>query len=270
MLVLIGPPFGGSDDEYGRLADATGILPYELKTKLKPSAWGVVKAIANAAHAEELALRLRAQGFRVAVVDPAVAADSARMFVPLRALELTENALVLHLSERSMPIAYRALLTIVRGEVQVGARPRTRPSSSATFRAVVPDASVEVVAPTQLDAYAAADLHFATVVWAARIDVRSFDFSIMGVSTGGAQDLDRLVDYLGERLGVRVDRGSRVSSVASFTGGGGSGRTTSPMGVPAPKEVPERFDGYSRLVAEAERQAQRHARTSTRPPPPAG
>ncbi|MCC6665048.1 MAG: hypothetical protein IT375_14960 [Polyangiaceae bacterium] len=272
MLVLIGPPFSGSEDEYGRLAELTGILPYELKTKLRASAWGVVRALADAGQAEALAGRIRARGFRVAVVDPAVAADPSRMFVPLRGLELTESALVLHLSERAMPIPYRAVLTLVRGEVQVGSRQRSsRASSSSTFRAVVPEANVELAPAAQLDGFAAADLHFATVLWSARIDARSFDFSILGEHSGGAQDLDRLVDALAERIGFRVDRASRVSSVASFTGATGPSRQTSPIPGMLPagkKEVPERFDAYSRLIAEAERQAQRHERQSTRPPPP--
>lgn len=269
MLVLLGPPFSGSEEEYGRLAQLTGLLPYELKTKLKASAWGVVKALGDPRQADELAARLRAQGFRVAVVDPGVAADPGRMFVQLRALELGESQLVLHLSERAMTIPYRALLTIVRGEVQLGARPRARgASSSSTFRAVVPEANVDAAPSSQLDAYAAADLHFATVLWAARIDARFFDFSSLGRAGAGAQELDRLVDFIAERVGVRVDRASRTSSVASFTTGGPS-RAQTPLPGAAPqsrKEVPERFDAYSRLVAEAERES-RGAR-STRPPPP--
>ena len=246
MLVLIGPPFSGSDDEYGRLAELTGLLPYELKTKLRPSAWGVVRALGDVDRAEELAHRLRSQGFRVAVVDSAVASDPARLFVPLRAVE-----------------------AVVRGEVQVGSRRRF--SSSATFRAIAPEASLEVVSTPPIDGFAAADFHFATVLWSARIDARSFDFSILGEQSGGAQDLDRLVDALGERIGVRVDRASKVSSVASFTGGSGSTRSATPMpgaSLPARREVPERFDAYSRLVAEAERQALRHDRASARPPLP--
>ena len=269
MLVLIGPPFSGSDDEYGRLAELTGLLPYELKTKLRPSAWGVVRALGDVDRAEELAHRLRSQGFRVAVVDSAVASDPARLFVPLRAVEVTDSSLVLHLTEREMPIPFRAVLAVVRGEVQVGSRRRF--SSSATFRAIAPEASLEVVSTPPIDGFAAADFHFATVLWSARIDARSFDFSILGEQSGGAQDLDRLVDALGERIGVRVDRASKVSSVASFTGGSGSTRSATPMpgaSLPARREVPERFDAYSRLVAEAERQALRHDRTSARPPLP--
>lgn len=268
MLVLIGPPFAGSDDEYGVLAELTGLLPYELKTKVRPGAWGVVRALGDADRAEELAHRLRSRGFRVAVVDPAVAADPDRLFVPLRALEVTENSLVLHLSEREMPIPFRAVLAVVRGEVQVGSRRRF--SSSATFRAVAPDAGLEVVSTPPIDGFAAADFHFATVLWSARIDARSFDFSILGEQSGGAQDLDRLVDTVAERIGVRVDRASKVSSVASFTGGTGPARSTTPMpgsALAARKEVPERFDAYSRLIAEAERNALRHDRASARPPP---
>lgn len=269
MLVLIGPPFGGTDEEYGRLAQATGLLPYDLRTKLKPDAWGVVRAIGNRGEADELARNLGGQGFRVAVVDASVAADPDRVFVPLKALEVRESDLVLHLSERSMPIPHRALLAIVRGEVQVGGRS----GSSAAFRAVVPGVGGDVLreaSAMQVDAFAAADLHFATVQWAARIDARAFDFSILGDAAGGAQDLDRLVDYLAATTGVRVDRAHRISSVASFTGGVGPTRAATPMpgraGVPR-REVPERFDAYSRLIAEAERLAPRHARPSTRPPP---
>jgi hypothetical protein len=274
MLVLLGPPFSGSEDEYSRLAAATGMLAYDLKTRIRPAAWGVVRALGNDQAATALCSVLRGQGFRVVVVDPVVASDPDRPFVALRAIELGESEVILHLSERKMPIGYRALLTLVRGEVQLGSRARRQPSS-AGFRAVVPTAAdVEVfretVSASELDAYAAADLHFQTVLWAARIDVRNFDFSILGAgASGSAQDLDRVVDYLAERAGLRVDRASRISSVASYTGGG-QGRSTSPIPGQVPtsrRELPERFDAYSRLVAEAERQAAKLTRTSTRPPP---
>ncbi len=273
MLVLLGPPFSGTEDDYARLAAATGLLAYDLKTRVKPGAWGVVRALGNTELAMELAGVLAAQGFRVSVVDPAVASDATRPFATLRALELRDTEMVLHLTERSMPIAYRALLTIVRGEVQIGARPPRSRSTSQTFRGPTA-ADVEVFREThsasELDAWAAADLHFQTVLWAARIDVRSFDFSVMGAgATGTAQDLDRLVDLIAERAGVRVDRASRISSVASFATGG-PGRSTSPVPgavPPSRRELPERFDAYSRLVAEAERRAARRDRNSTRPPP---
>ena len=272
MLVLLGPPFSGNEEEFARLSAATGLLVYELKTKLKAGAWGVVKALGDPGQAEELAQVLRGTGFRVAVVDSAVVSDPARMFAPLRALELRQDELILHLKERSMPIPYRALLTVVRGEVQVGSRPR-RSSSSTSLAAAVQSSADEVFresASTQLDAFAAADIHFATVLWAARIDARQFDFSGLGGGTGTAQDLDRLVDLLAERTGLRVDRASKISSVASFTTGGPI-RSPTPMpvhGAPQRREIPERFDAYSRLIAEAERQAARQMRVSTRPPPP--
>lgn len=274
MLVLLGPPFSGSDDEYARLSAVTGLVAYDLKTKLKADAWGVVKVIGDPAQAVELRDALARSGFRVAMVDPAVGGDPARMFVPIRAVELGETELVLHLTERSMSIPYRAVLCIVRGEVQVGSFKKT--ASSSGFRAVVPTrAEVEVfrekVSTAQVEAYAAADIHFATVEWAARIDARAFDFSVLGSQAGAAEGLDRLVELLADRASVRVDRASRISSVASFATGGPA-RAATPMpgqGPGARRETPERFDAYSRLIGEAERQAARAARTSTRPPPPA-
>jgi hypothetical protein len=273
MLVLLGPPFQGSDEEYTRLAQATGILAYELRTKIKPNAWGVVRALGDEQQALELAMALGRQGFRVSVVDPAVAADPERVFVPLRTLELQESTLVLHLSERSMPIPYAALVGIVRGEVQIGAAPhRQQTSSSSTFRAVVPSAAElevfrESTGARELDAYAAVDLHFATVMWAARIDTRSFDFSAFGAVNATAADLDRLAELVSERSGVRIDRASRVSSLASFTTAGPHRTTTPPPGqVALRRETPERFDAYSRLVAEAERKAARLARSLSPPP----
>ncbi len=140
MLVLLGPPFQGTDEEYARLAQATGILAYELRTKIKPNAWGVVRALGDERQALELAGLLAGQGFRVSVVDPALAGEPDRMFVPLRTIELSETGLVLHLTERSMAIPYPALVAIVRGEVQLGSRPRREMPSSSTFRAVVPSA----------------------------------------------------------------------------------------------------------------------------------
>jgi hypothetical protein len=104
------------------------------------------------------------------------------------------------------------------------------------------------------DAYGAADLHFVTVLWVARIDVRSFDFAALGLPGATAQDLDRLVDSLSARSAVRVDRASRVSSVASFAGSAPRGSTPTPGAPSAPRTSVERFEFYSRIVAEAERQ----------------
>ncbi len=261
MLVLLGPPFSGEDADYARLSGATGLVAYELRTRLKPGTWGVVRALGDAAQAEALAQRLRDEGFRACAVDSAIGHDPARAIVPIRALELSESELVVHLRERSMTVPHAALLSIVRGEVQTGTRPQAqRSSSSATFRAVVPDAADLAVLREQLgagalDAYAAADLHFVTVLWIARIDVRSFDFAPFGLESSTAQDLDRLVDVVAERCGLRVDRASRMSSVASFAASAPPRSSTPAPGAPAaPRVVAERFDFYSRIIAEAERQ----------------
>ncbi len=261
MLVVLGPPFSGTDADYERLAQASGLLAYDLRTRLKPGAWGVVRALGDAAQAEELAERVRGLGFRCCTLDPAVGSDAERPFAQLRQLEFSDGKLVLHLSERSMPISNRALLVVVRGEVHIGARaPVSRVSTSSAFRAVAPSANEmqvfrESVGSGSFDAYAAADLHFATVAWAARIDARNFEFAPLGIATDSpAQSLDLLVELLAERIGVRVDRGGRASSLLSYASG--------PQRVPTP--VPgqpmslrqggdERFDAYSRLVAEAER-----------------
>jgi hypothetical protein len=140
-------------------------------------------------------------------------------------------------------------------------------TSSATFRAVVPGSTEvqvfrETTQSSSFEAFAAADLHFATVLWIARIDARSTSFaSIVPPSGSAAADLDRLVDELGRRASVRVDRAVRASSVASFAQQGG-GSASTPRSVPPPSLGPrpkeassdERFDPYSRIIGEAERQ----------------
>jgi hypothetical protein len=268
MLILLGPPFEGTNDQYAALAKATGMVAYELRTKVRPNAWGLVRVLADAKQAEELSAELRLLGFRVALVDPLIAHDPQRPIVVLRGMDLGGDHLVLHLRERSMKIPYEALLTVVRGEVRVGQQARrvAETTSSAAFRAVVPTAADmavfrENLGGGKLDAYAAADLHFATVLWSARIDARHFDFSLLGApSESTAQDLDRLVDLLAERSGIRVDRQIKVSSVASFAARPPPMRTPTPA--PGPPSVrvkeaagDERFDAYSRYIAEAERQS---------------
>lgn len=269
MLVLMGPPFEGTNEQYGALSRATGLVAYELRTKLKPGSWGVVRTLADPFQAAQLADALSKLGFRVALVDSAVAHDPERPMVPLRGLALGDDRLVLELREREMVIPYAALLVVVRGEVQIGQRPQIRStSSSSTFRAVVPSANDlavfrESMPSLELDAYAAADIHFVTVPWVARIDARSFDFSVLhDASASPVQDLDRLADSIAQKAGVRVDRSSRVSSLSSFASIAPPTRNTTPTpGGPASQRGgrdagagDERFDAYSRLVAEAERQ----------------
>jgi hypothetical protein len=261
MLVLLGPPFSGTDADYARLAQLTGLVAYELKSRLKPGMWGVVRALGDPEQADALAQQLRAEGYRACAVDSSIGHAPARPIVAIRALGLGESEVSLRLRERSMTLPRAALLAIVRGEVQTGTRPHSlRSSSSATFRAVVPDAADLAVSRDQLgagsfDAYAAADIHFVTVLWVARIDVRSFDFAPFGLESDSAQDLDRLVDAVAEHAGVRVDRASRTSSVASFAAATPPRPSTpNPGSPPVSREPAERFDFYSRIVAEAERQ----------------
>ncbi|HEX3776354.1 MAG TPA: hypothetical protein VHV51_17900 [Polyangiaceae bacterium] len=259
MLVMLAPSFDGANDSYARLARATGMVAYDLKSRVKPGVWGIVRALADEAQATELTRRLRADGFPAFVVPREVAHDPARRLVTIRSLALRDDELVLYLREREMPIPFGALTCIVRGEVQLGqvpARSMTPTSSSSTFRAVVPStADVQVfresIPVSSFEAFTAADLHFATVLWIARIDARSFDFAALGeASESPAQDLDRLVDLLASRAGVRVDRGVRASSVVSVLLQS-AGRSIAPSSREAASD--ERFDPYSRVIGEAER-----------------
>jgi hypothetical protein len=270
VLIVLGPPFEGTDEQYAELAGATGLLVYDLKTKLKPGAWGVVRALADAHQAAELADRLVALGFRACVIDAHSGHDAERRIVSIKALELGNDELVIHLRERVIPVKYGALATIVRGEVRVG-RPAGRAtgeSSSAAMRAVAPTAADiaqfrESVSSGSYDAFAAADLHFLTVLWVGRIDARSFDFAALGMgSQSPAADLEQLVNLIADRAGIRVDRSVRVSSLASFAARPAPMRSNSPVpGGQAPARsgaaADERFDAYSRMVAEAERKTRR-------------
>jgi hypothetical protein len=243
------------------------MVAYDLRSRIKPGMWGLVKALADEAEAERLAGVLRAAGFPTVVVPREVANDPQRPIVALRAVEIAEQQLTLHLRERSMAVPAAALCSIVRGEVQVGKSGGRAgagsASSSSTFRAVVPDPSDlqvfrESMPPASFEAFAAADLHFHSVPWVARIDARSFDFKALGigaVSPAGA--LDILADRLGLLAGIRVDRAARASSITSFTQQAAR-IMTPPPSLPMSqrgKEVAgdERFDPYSRVVGEAER-----------------
>jgi hypothetical protein len=267
MLVMLAPTFDGTADSYARLAKVTGMVAYDLKSRVKPGVWGIVRALADEDQAAELARRLRGDGFPAFVVPREVAHDANRRIVTIRALELRDTEIVLHLREREMPIPFGALTCIVRGEVHLGQVPaRSMTPSSSTFRAVAPSAADvqvfrESLSASNFEAFAAADLHFATVLWAARIDARSFDFSVLGEgerSESPASDLDRLVDQLATRSGVRVDRGVRASSVVSVLMQAPGQRSIAPVSAsqaPRSKEAPadERFDPYSRVIGEAER-----------------
>jgi hypothetical protein len=267
MLVLLGPSFAGGDAEYQRLSKVTGMVAYDLRARLKPGMWGLVKALADETEAARLASTLKVEGFPIVVVAREVAIDPQRPIVALRGLEIADQALTLELRERQMQIPMAALCTIVRGEAQVGkgggrSSGGSSAASSSTFRAVVPDASDlqvfrESMPPTSFEAFAAADLHFHSVNWIARIDARSFDFRTLGiVAQSPAGAIDMLVDRLAQLAQVRVDRAARASSVSSFTQQ--AVRSTTPHSGPSAqraKEISgdERFDPYSRVVGEAER-----------------
>lgn len=263
MLVLLAPDFDGSPTGYQRLAQLTGLVAYDLKNKLRPGSWGLVRALGDVAQAEDLTQKLRSEGFNAVLVDPELAHDAERKIVKLDALELKADHLVLYVRGRSMEIPYQAILTIVRGEVRPGRQqPRTGTSSSSSMRALAPSAAEVAVFRETMniggeEAYAGADLHFHTVLWVARIDARGFDFSAISTPTGNlSTDLKRLSELIAERAHVRVDDSIRKSSVASFAGRPPPMRSMSlPPGATARSEEKDdyQFTAYSRLVAEAER-----------------
>lgn len=273
MLVLVGPPFQATNAEIAQLAQLTGLVAYDLRSKLKPNAWGVVRALADAASALQLADTLVRAGFRTAAVDPAVGHDPQRKFVSVRGIGLRDGQLELQLRERVMPVPLGAVLCGVRGEVrpQSGA-PRSMRSrqSSSTFRAVVPSATDvavfrESLTSGEFDGYQALDLHFITVPWVARLDARHFDFSVLKNATGApARDLDLVAEQVAHSAGnVRIDRDVRRSSLMAFTARPASMRRTPSPGSGADRGAavldPE-FDPYSRMIAEAERSTRRLAR----------
>lgn len=107
------------------------------------------------------------------------------------------------------------------------------------------------------DVFVAADLHFVTVPWVARIDPR--DCALSGAMSGSvnhAERLDEFIDALARTAGIRVDRDIKVSNLVSHL--------TAPQRQPTPASGPistrrghvsndEHFDAYSRLIGEAER-----------------
>ena len=163
-----------------------------------------------------------------------------------------------------MRIPYGALACIVEGEVQpgrAGGASSAASTSSGTLRAVTPGEEMQVSREAQLAApigYLAADLHFSTVLWIARLDTRVFDF---GPGRGGnvAFELKNLTNQLSQRSGVRVDRNIRSSSVASFAEQPASLRGASwpPVSQRGRDAFDARFDSYSRVLGEAERLARR-------------
>lgn len=265
MLVLLGPSFAGGEADYQRLSGVTGMVAYDLRARLKPGTWGLVKALADEGEAQRLAGALAAEGFPIVVVPREVATDGERPIVALKGLAIQGQELTLQLRDRVMVVPAAALCSIVRGEAQVGkgSAPRSAAgggTSSSTFRAVVPNASDlqvfrESLPQTSFEAFAAADLHFHSVTWVARIDARTFDFQGLGIAAASpAGALDMLVDRLALLANVRVDRAVRASSISGFTQQAAKGMASAPHSQRG-KEIAgdERFDPYSRVVGEAER-----------------
>jgi hypothetical protein len=263
--VLLAPAFDGSDQAYQALARATGLVPYDLRTRVKPGTWGLVRGFADAGQAHELAGKLIAAGFPVVVVDRQILNDPERRQVPVHGMLLGENDFVLKLKDREMKIPYGALACIVEGEVQPGRIPGAAPPgtvSSGSMRAVSP-VGPELQAFREAQqappiGHLAADLHFSTVLWMARIDARVFEFG--PARTGNvALDLANLTNLLAQKGNVRVDRNVRTSSVASFAEQPLSLRGASwpPASQRARDAVDARFDSYSRVLGEAERLARR-------------
>lgn len=267
MLILIGPSFEATTPAVQRLAQLTGLVAYDLKTKLRPGSWGVVKLLADVGKARELTEQLKAEGFPAVLVEADVAFDQGRRFVAVDRIALCGEQLELELRGQSMLVPTQGLLTIVQGEAIVRSdRAATAPSSSNAFRAVVPTAQDiqafrETQTATSYDSFHVADLHFATVLWVARLDARRTDFTALEVESGSPlQRLDAAVAQITALASVRVDRAVRTSSLASFATRPTPMRSTSPApGAPTsprdlkPPPSDPHFDGYSRLVAQAER-----------------
>ena len=264
MLVVLSPTFDGSDRSYLKLAEVTGLVPYDLRSRVKPGFWGVLKAVGDVAQAQELAARLEQAGLPVVLLDREIAYDPARRHVVVSNIVCGERDFTLRLRDREMKIPYRALVCVVEGEVQPGRvqsadrGSSSSASSSSNFRAVAPTPG-EMLAFREAHTappvgFLAADLHFATVLWVARIDVRSFDFGPVRQKTVAA-DLAALSDFLAESSGVRVDRGVRHSSLASAEQS--SARRNASWPPPSlgqrSEAADQRFDSYSRYVGEAER-----------------
>ena len=255
MLVLIGPSFQGTDNQYAQLSDVTGLVQYELRTRLRQNSWGLLKAIAEEQEAEQLAFQLRTLGYEAVAVDPSVGQDEQRQIVSVCAIQFGAQCADVQVRTRSMVIPYAAFLTIVRGEVvmdtlsEAGSESRFRASRSS----VLPPSPQATTG--RFDSFIAADIHFCTVNWIGRIDSRHFDFSEFELHDGNPiKNLDRVTDHLAERAGgIPVDRCVKRSSVAGFVAPP-SRSSQPPTSVAAdPVSGDSRFDSYSRIIGEAER-----------------
>lgn len=296
MLVAVGPPFDATGERYALLSQITGLLVYDLRTRVHAQGWGVVRALAEPVDAERLAQALRDAGFRAVALDSSVAHDPERIALSVRSILCGADVMTPEFGDRGVSFPYESLLAIVRGELRSGDRGAHRESDR---HRVVGASHGDVAVSREMgpvgafDAVAVADLHFTGVLPFARIEVKNFDFAAFGLDNGTVDSLEALVSHLAERSGVRVDRSSRTSSLLSHvragtlrsstpppssTRGGASSVSAAPGNEPTssapppssaslrhakPPPMDPRFDGYSRLVAEAERLVVRLAATKS-------
>lgn len=270
MLVLIGPRYSATSEELTLVASETGLTPYDLRMRLRPGAWSVVRAVADQEQALSVASRLASQGLQSCALNSAIGMDASRAIVYLRELVVSPSQVLLRMAEREMNVPLGALLTIVRGDVHLGRTLHAVPStgSSSAMRAATPislqpstatvsEAALDQRAGLDQDVFVAADLHFVTVPWIARIDAR--DCAIAGEeqrSGNYADRLDAVIDALSRMAGIRVDRDIKISNLPSHAAspqrqGTGNGPISTRRGHVS---VDEYFDSYSRLIGEAERQ----------------
>ncbi len=243
MFVLLGPTFDGTRDAYQRLARATGLVSYDLKARLRPGFWGVVKLLGDGREAEALAGSLRELGFAPVLIERAVLHDSERRAVAASSVRLEASELVLELPDRVVHVPYQSLAVIVRGEVQPGRIATAANPSSGSLRAVVPGAEAAFVRDAQklsFEGYQAADLHFLEVPWIVRIGTRVLEHAGL---EHGPRALDALVDSIAERAGVRVDRGCPHLERRGFLSSNPRrSRSMSPTPHTLREQTDERFD----------------------------
>ena len=281
MLVTVRSPSSPGPEFFERLSEVTGLVAYDLRNRLRAGSWGVLRAIAGQEEAVAVAALLRKRGIDAVAVPLDVAHDNSRKIAEVRSVALQPDTLEIQLRKRTIPVPYGALLMLVRGEVRLGERGSGRAAgarvSSGRWSSVVAgteDARVfRETVRSEIDAYAALDVHFSTVTWVARVDVRHSDLSRYG-KTGSPDALDRLAELLATSAGIRIDRGQRLSNILSHVEHPASRSSlpppssSRPTGAVAPargqspssagfrvreEAVDTRFDGYSRLVAAAER-----------------
>src|ERR1700690_172278 len=106
MLVLLSPEFSGSEMQFAQLTQVTGLLPYDLRTRLRPGVWGVLRVLADFDQAQILVAKLTSLGFKAVAIDSAVGQDPERKIVYLRGLDATDTGITLRLSERQMFVPF--------------------------------------------------------------------------------------------------------------------------------------------------------------------